>query len=436
MLPGFTVPASLTVLLQACRSCFSVRSYPLFTLLTVGMIAQTGPCTVTGILLGSGLSTVVSHDRVHRFFNTSRWSSDRLGLAIARLIADRLLEPGAALTVALDDTLFKRRGKNVHGAFWSHDASQLGHVTARGNRWVIAGLVVTLPFLPRPVCLPVLMRLWAGKGSASHVELARTLIGLLARAFPERTVHVVCDAAYHGKPLQDLPHRITVTTRLPRNAALYTHAPPPTGRRGRPALKGARLGTPTEATTHTAWRTTTVNRYGRNDQIEITETTCLWYGAFHARQGRLIAARETRGGRLTHLMLFTTDLESTAEQIISRYAARWSVEVAIATAKGPMGVGDARNRVQLAVERTVPFGMLVMSLVYLWYALYGHHPADLDDRRALQPWYTTKADPAFEDMLAKLRRTIIAARFMPIRPGQSRTQQINAVQQAWAAAAA
>lgn len=436
MLPGFTVPPSLAVLLQACRSCFSVRSYPIFTLLAVGMIAQTGPCTVTGILLGSGLSTVVSHDRVHRFFNTSPWSCDRLGLAIARLIVDRLLDPGAALAVAVDDTLFKRRGKNVHGAFWSHDASQLGHVTARGNRWVIVGLVVQLSFLPRPVCLPVLFRLWAGKGSASHVELARTLIGLLARAFPERTVHVVCDAAYHGKALQDLPARITVTTRLPRNAVLYAYAPPPTGKRGRPALKGARLGTPSDATARTAWRTATVNRYGRSDQIEITEAACLWYGAFHARHGRLIAAREVRGGKLMHLMLFTTDLESTAEQIISRYAGRWSVEVAIATAKGPMGVGDARNRVQHAVERTVPFGMLIMSLVYLWYALYGRHPADLDERRTLQPWYTTKADPAFEDMLAKLRRTIIATRFMPVRPGQNHSRQIAAVQQAWAAAAA
>jgi hypothetical protein len=100
-----------------------------------------------------------------------------------------------------------------------------------------------------------------------------------------------------------------------------------------------------------------------------------------------------------------------------------------------MGVGDARNRVQTAVEHTVPFGMLVMTLVYLWYALHGHHHTDLDERRTLQPWYTTKTDPAFEDMLAKLRRTLIAARFMPTHAGQDPTQQIHAVHLAWAAAA-
>jgi hypothetical protein len=129
-------------------------------------------------------------------------------------------------------------------------------------------------------------------------------------------------------------------------------------------------------------------------------------------------------------MLFTTDLAATVEQIIARYVARWSVEVAIGTAKGSMGAGQARNRVPNAVERTVPFGMLTMSLVYLWYTLHGHHPDDVTDRRAAAPWYTTKTEPSFDDMLAKLRRTIIATRFMPGRPAQPTPEEINAVQRA------
>jgi hypothetical protein len=296
MLPSPTVPPSFMVLLQACRSCFSVRSFPLFTLLTVGMIAQTGPCTVTGILLGSGLSTVITHDRAHRFFNTARWSADQFGLAAARTIVARLMPSQSALTLALDDALFKRRGRKVHGAFWTHDASKLGHVTARGNRWVIAALVVDLPFLPRPVALPILLRLWQGKGTPSHVDLARALIGLLARAFPDRAIHVAADAAYHGRALQDLPIRVTVTTGLQRNAVLYDYAPAPTGKRGRPALKGERLGTPAQALADARWRTATVRRYGRDDEIELAETDCLWHGAFRARRGRLIAPARCAAG--------------------------------------------------------------------------------------------------------------------------------------------
>jgi hypothetical protein len=44
-------------------------------------------------------------------------------------------------------------------------------------------------------------------------------------------------------------------------------------------------------------------------------------------------------------------------------------------------------------------------IIICWYARHGHHPADIDDRRAAQPWYRTKTESAFEDMLIKLRRS-------------------------------
>jgi hypothetical protein len=74
-----------------------------------------------------------------------------------------------------------------------------------------------------------------------------------------------------------------------------------------------------------------------------------------------------------------------------------------------MGVGDACNRTEQAVERTVPFGFLVQSLLILWYAMHGYHPADIDTRRILCPWYRTKTEPAIGDMLAKLRREFLRA---------------------------
>jgi hypothetical protein len=153
-----------------------------------------------------------------------------------------------------------------------------------------------------------------------------------------------------------------------------------------------------------------VARYGRTDTVHIAEVVCLWYGAFGKRTGRLIAVRDTVGDTRRQLLLFTTNRTATAEQIVARYA-RWSIEVAIETAKGPMGVGQARNRVQAAVQRTVPLrdahhepGLLLVR------------PLRPPPRRRHQPahpapWYTTKTEPSVEDMLAKLRRTIIAAHF-------------------------
>jgi len=436
MLPELTVPASLAELLQACRSCFSVRSFPLFVLLAVGMIGQVGESTVTGILLGSGLQRLVGHDRVHRFFAEHRWCPDQLGLALAGLIVAKLLAPGAAIPLALDDSLFRRRGKKVAHAHLGHDASMPGHHLARGNRWVILAIIVELPFCSRPVALPVLMRLWRGKGTASMIDLAREMIGVLLRAFPERALQITADAAYHGGRLADLPARASITTRTPRNAVVYAPAPPPTGKRGRPRSKGARLGTPEHAARLVPERETRVRRYGRTETVHIRDLRCLWYGAFGKREGRLVAARDAIGARKGVLYVFTTDLTASAEEIVERYAARWSIEVAIENAKQIMGVGQARNRVPAAVERTVPFGMLVMTIVYLWYALHGHDAADIAQRRAAAPWYESKSEPAFSDMLAKLRRTIIKTRFSRVHAGHQPLAQIDPDLLAWSLTAA
>ena len=69
-----------------------------------------------------------------------------------------------------------------------------------------------------------------------------------------------------------------------------------------------------------------------------------------------------------------------------------------------------------AVERTVSFGFLIQTLVIVWYTLHGYHPDDLTARHAAEPWYDQKTEPAFEDMVAKLRRTLIAARFTGTTP--------------------
>ena len=51
-----------------------------------------------------------------------------------------------------------------------------------------------LPFLARPVCRPVLARLWRPRhtGKIAH---PRELAELIATGYPDRIVHVVADAA-------------------------------------------------------------------------------------------------------------------------------------------------------------------------------------------------------------------------------------------------
>jgi hypothetical protein len=68
-----------------------------------------------GLLAVLGLSRAWSHDRAHFFFARARWNADDLGLAVARLVVTLLVPAGEPVTGAIDDTLFRRRGKKVWG---------------------------------------------------------------------------------------------------------------------------------------------------------------------------------------------------------------------------------------------------------------------------------------------------------------------------------
>jgi DDE superfamily endonuclease len=436
MLRGLTLPDSWRTLLETFRPVFRRScTFALFGLLATGLVAQTARRTVVGMLAGAGMATVVSFHAVCRFFSQHSWTADRLGLGLARLVVTRLLDGEAPILVAVDDTLFRRWGKKVHHAFWTHDGAAQGPTkVGRGNRWIIVGIVVELPFCTHPVCLPVLFRLWAGKGSASPVQLAGELLTLLATEFAGRRIHGVGDAAYHGAPLRVAA--TTWTTRLPANAALFALAPPRTGKRGRPRLKGARLGRPADLAISATWRRVTVTRYGRTDTVEVAVIESIWYGAFGNTPGRTVLVRDTDKDSGYALAIFTTDRDSPVEGVVARYAARWPIETAIAAGKQLLGIGQTRNRLQRAVERTVPFSFTIYSLVIVWYASFGYHRDDITNRLATQPWYDHKTEPAFEDMLIKLRRTLIAARITGVGAAQPDPDKFHDYALACAATAA
>jgi hypothetical protein len=425
MFPDLTVPPSLLALLQVVRPCFTAPSFRTFSALVTGLIVQQQRRTVVGMLLGAGLTHIWPHDRAHYFFAKARWSPDQLGLALARLIVERLLPQDAAIQVAVDDTLFKRRGKKVYGAAWQHDGSATGSKqTGFGNNWVVLGLLVPLPFLHRPICLPVLARLWRPGDAASKVDLARQMTGVLLAAFPARQFHLVGDAAYHGPALHDLPTRVSWTCRMQRNGVFYAPAPPPTGRRGHPAWKGERLGNPGEIAATTAFTRTTVERYGRTDTVHLAVVTGLWWGAFHRRPVRLVLVRDQNSSKPYDLALVTTDMDSDPAQIVARYSWRWQIELLFLQLKQVLGVGQARNRVQRAVERTVPFGLAVYTITVIWYALNGRHHDDLAQRRTTAPWLADKTTVSFEDMHTALRRELLNHRINHVIAAHSPHPQI------------
>jgi hypothetical protein len=416
----YEVPSSLASLLSLFRPCFTAPSFETFCALCVGCLTRVRSRTVTGMLVAAGRSGRWHHSRAHRFFSRARWSVDRLGLVLLGAIEERLLGEGEPLVIAVDDTLLKRSGPQVFARHLHYDGSSRAAGprsgrTAHGNAWVVAGVVVRLPFLERAICLPVLFRLWRPGAGPTQVALAAQLVGVLAAARPGRRLIVLADGAYAARALSPagLPENVTLIVRARRDIRL--HAPPPPRRRGqtgRPRVKGGALRPLRERAAGGArWSRRQVDARGRSREVETIEQRGIWYRAWGATRLRAVALRDPRAADQIDMVVISSDPALPAGRILELYALRWSIEVAFRDAKQHAGVGEAQNRTRKAVERTAPFAFLCLTLAVLWYGLAGGAQEDVARRRRRAPWNRGKHCPSVQDMLVALRRTIIAARF-------------------------
>ena len=320
--------------------------------------------------------------------------------------------------MAVDGTFFRRWGRNVFAARWAYDGSaQGGKKIAFGNTWVVAAIVVRLPFCSSPVALPVLFRLWRGKGTASQVELAAQMVKVLAAAFPGRPVHGTGDAAFHGESLA--VEGTTWTTRLPANAVLHGPKPPPTGKRGPPAAEGRPAG---HLRRGRAARGLARHRHPRLRQGRDVQVACcqaLWYGSFRSAPGQLLLIREPGSAKPYDLGLFTLDTQASPAALAERYSWRWAIEPSNATGKqltrrrGRLQPGPESRRAHrpVRVPRPVPDDHLVRPRPAT--------PPHIGRRRSRCPWYRTKATPAPADMHAALRGEFTDARISGISPGHN-----------------
>ena len=429
------VPSSLAGLLSLLAGCFTQPTFQTFSMLLVGFVGRLRDCTICGMLQAAGLAGVWHHSRAHDFFARRRWSPDELGLVLLDFLVTVFVKASAPIRLAVDDTLFGRSGKRVWGAHYLHDGAQpegSGRRTRWGNCWIVVVLVVSLPCLGgRAVALPVLFRLFRPKDDQhpdrpSQPEFARTMIDTILHRFPGRAVELVMDGAYASRAWRGLPDRVTVTTRMRGNAAL--HKLPPArqpGQQGRPPLKGAKLPTLAEIAKSATFEPASVTGPDRRERtVHVHELICLWYKPFYTRAVKVILIRNPGTSEGFDVAVASTDIDVSAGELLSRYDSRWTIETANQEAKAH-GVGQARNRVKQAVQRTVPFGFLAQTITIAWYQLHGDPNADLDHRRRTAPWYRQKTTVSYTDMLAALRRELIRHEFWTQAPPMTTSPKLT-----------
>lgn len=409
--PGFTQ------LLQGLAGTMTTPTFESFVTVLTGWVFAPRR-TVTRMILAAGQSAGKHYSSYHRLFSSARWSLDEVGLAVFDLMEPWL---GDTVLLGLDDTLARKRGLKMFGTGMHHDpllSSRGKKITNWGHSWVILGVLVRFPLWPERVfCLPILFRLYLNQAKAAkhrrkhrtRPELAVELLEVICQRRKTKHFHVVADSAYGGKSvLCALPPGCDLTSRLVKDARL--HAAPPerkAGAQGRPRKRGERLATPQQMLAGRC-RRVALDIYGRTEHARLADIEARVYAA-PDRPLRVVAVEALKGGRGQEVF-YSTCHDASAEEVITWYAMRWSLEVAFHDSKQHLGFEQPQGWTRRAVERTAPIAMLLYSLIVLWFVREGHrHYQPLNC-----PWYATKKNASFADMLATLRRRSVRHRVLSI----------------------
>lgn len=413
-----TLVPSFLDLLQPLSAVMTSPSFQSFQTLLLGWIFAPRR-TVTGMILAADAVGTKHHSAYHRLFASARWSLDELGLALFGLILPLLQDP---IHLVVDDTLARKRGLKIFGVGMHHDpilSSRKKAIVNWAHCWVVLGVLIKFPFADRWFCLPILFRLYLSKqtlaknGWTHHTkpELAVQVLRLIGQRHPRHRFHLLADSAYGGKSvLLKLPENCELTSRLKLDARLYD--PPPEGKNpkgGRPRKRGPRLPTPQQMLQDRC-RHIELDIYGRHDKSRIAQTVARVYAA-PDRPLKVVAVEPLTGGREIQAF-YSTIHEATAEQVLTDYSSRWALEDAFHETKGQLGFEEPQGWTRRAVKRTAPVGMLLYSLVLLWFGAEGHRHHEAPNR----PWYPKKPHASFVDMLATLRWCSVCQEVLTMPP--------------------
>jgi hypothetical protein len=488
-MPEIILPVSFISLLLEMKPQFNKGTFESFLIMVSGFVHSLSRHRISDAIRAAGAATIKHYSCFYRFFSRANWSLDGVGLTLlgmiirvfdlkeVELVVDDTLTKRSGKKVAFagmhHDPLLSTPGR----PFCSY-----GHV------FVVLSVFVSSPLIALTGwALPVLFRLFlssrqggrdtsasdkrreavrrrkmvakrkrvrktdievvdgllvgcepkADTGPISEadrknkLELAAALVLLVARRFPTTRFRVLADHLYCGEKLLHVTlsqvDNVHFIVRGRPDAALFTLPPKAEpGRRGRPRVKGDRLPTPEQyAADHEAeFQRAQVTLYGDHVEAYLLSYVGMAYRTLPGRLIRYLIVKDPQGIYKPDYFL-CTDTALSNEVMVTSFSRRWPLEQAFEDCKQKLVIEDPQVQVPKSVRRVVPFGMIIYSLVVLWYVLDGHRQwakyAPEPD-----PWYTTKRRPSFSDMIATLRRHSWAEPFLDPASGRVTKRKILA----------
>lgn len=413
------LPAPILEVLLAFRPLFTAPTWRKLMTLLSGTLLARGRRTVTVALRYTGHDQAANWSSFHQVLNRARWSPLAVSRQLLLLIVETFVPAEASVDLVIDETLERRWGSQISKRGHYRDSalsSRERSVSSPGLRWIVMAVVVTVPWTKQRWALPFLCVLATtpevserlGKRHKTIGRWAEQMVGLVRRWLPTRSIKLLGDTAYSVLELGLSAQHQQVTLIMTGRLDAVFHAPPPARTQqtiGRPRVVGKRLPSLEQVVQdgETAWQTLTLAWYGEGERaVEFCTGTALWYRTGSAPLPiRWVLTRDPAGKRPPKA-IFSTDSTQAAEQIISDFMKRWSLEVTFEEGRAQLGIETQRQWSDRAIERSTPLLFSLYSLV----ALFGqavHPDGQIPVMQAV--WYR-KQSATFCDVLAVVRRQL------------------------------
>jgi hypothetical protein len=412
------MPCELMNFVIAFAPLFSKPVFNRVKVLVMGAILSPRSRTVTNALRVMGLSQEKHFQQFHRVLSRAVWSSLRGSRILLKLLAEEFVK-GSELVIGFDETVERRRGKQIKAKGIYRDAVRSSHsffVKTSGLRWLSFMLLTQIPFAKRVWALPFLTVLcpserYDKERGIRHRKLtdrARQAILTIKRWLPDFDLVLVGDSSFAVLDLLTaVKDQVTMVSRLRLDAALYKRAATKKpGQMGRPRKKGIRQPTLQAVIDNpqTKWKRLKIKHwYGeQNREIEIVSGKCVWYHVGkEAVPIRWVIIRDPRQKFETQALL-CTNREAAPRRIIEWFIKRWQVEVTFEETRRHLGIETQRQWSDKAIQRTTPGLFGLFSLVTM-VAQDLDRTGKLTMRQAV--WYQ-KQVATFSDAIGCVRQQI------------------------------
>jgi hypothetical protein len=430
---NISLPTLVVTILSPFAQLFSKPVWKKAQFLCVGAILCQGARQISKILTIMGMADHKRFEAYHRFLNRDQWNQ-LLGAKILLGLLASLVPTHQSLIIAVDETIERRRGKNIKAKGCYRDAvrSTQSHViTCFGLKWLSFCLIIKFPWARRPWALPFLTMLQYSKdyhekrGRSHHTTLyyVKMATRLLRRWLRKRSWIVLGDGGFASVEMAQscLDNGGHLISRLRIDARLYAYPQPrPQGMRGRKPTKGKRIY-PFKAMLEDPsliWQQADVLWYGgERKTINYLSGCDLMYKAGHKTVPiRWVLVKDPEG-KLLSIPLFSTNVNHKPEFIIETFVRRFSIEILFEESRAHLGIETQRQWSDKAIVRTTPLLFGLFSIICL-IALKLRETVAFSVQSSA--WYTKNIDDAtFSDIIAYVRRYCWAERYFVNSPEKS-----------------